>query len=57
MRKLVFAVLVSWAFMILAVPGFAGPPASYDSVVVGKVIPPAMSRPCRMPLTKVAPFF
>jgi hypothetical protein len=39
MRKLVFAVLVSWAFMILAVPGFAGPPASYDSVVVGKADP------------------
>jgi hypothetical protein len=39
MRKLVFAVLVSWAFMILAVPGFAGPPASYDSVVAGKADP------------------
>jgi hypothetical protein len=39
MRKLVLAVLVSSAFMGLAVPGFTGPPASYDSVVEGKADP------------------
>jgi hypothetical protein len=39
MRKLAFAIVVSWAFMGLAMPGFAGPPASYDSVVAGKADP------------------
>lgn len=28
--------LVPCAFLILTVPGFAGPPAPYDSVVAGK---------------------
>jgi hypothetical protein len=36
MKKIVFAVLVSWAFMILAVPVIAGASQPYDSVVVGK---------------------